>query len=342
MSKLDKEQKAKFELQCDKAMEADDLDKLKEILNTDFFINAPIKYKQSCMDYLVAIGYKHEKIAKWALTNNELGIRGNIHENANRPLRLAAQYNVKFAKYLLTSPELEKKAKIDATNDGSSALLCAIEKGNFEFVKYLLTSKELPKKASLHKGKKSFDDPLCKACEKNQTQIIKYLLTSQEIKNKADISKFDYAALLSIIYHDNLEIFNFFIDNKLIDIESKKEDLFAKAVIADSRNIVNKIESYFEKKPQITELSYRKTSLFYQIAACAHNSRLERHSFLYEILERTNFLPTEEEKQKMNHFYMYKDNEPAKPFSEYLAIREEKINLENSLKNNPSNNKLKI
>lgn len=337
-----KKEKEKFEALLSKAIEEDNLELFKQSLQMSFFKQSPMKYKQSCLNHAVALGYKSENIAKWSLTNTELGFIGDITENANRPLRLAAKLNVNFAKYLLTSSELTKKANIDATNDGSSALMSAIETGNFEFVKYLLTSPDLTRKASLHKGKKEFDDPLCKACTKNQTQIIKYLLTSQDIKNKADISKFDYEALFAIVNQNNIEAFNFILDNNLIDIDAKKEEIFIKAVIADSRAIVEKVETFFEIKPQILDMKDRNKSLFYQLVARSHYGRIERHSFLYDILENTNFLPTEGEKEQMSHFYMFRENQPVQPFSEYLKIREEKINLENIIQNTHSNKKKKL
>lgn len=329
--------KKDFEVLLYKAIEKNSVKILQKALKMDFFVNASIKYKQSCMDYLVTSGYKSEALAKWSLTNTEIGLIGDISENANRPLRLAAQFNIEFAKYLLTSKDLKKRANINATNDGSSALLEAIKKGNLDFVKYLLTSPELSQKASLHKAKNRFNDPLCKACDTNQNEIIKYLLTSKDLKKPANISKFDYEALGHIFHEDNIEIFNFLIENNFIDIEKNKTQYFIKAIISDAKNIVSKIEEYFDIKPNLNELKYQEKSLFYHLAARAHYER-KTHSYLNEMLEKNHYIPTLEEKKEMSHFYIY-DNEkkPLQAFLKLIEVYEEKWALDKLLDKNTFN-----
>lgn len=157
--------KKEFEALFSKSIEEKNFALLQKSFAMDFFVSSTTSYKQSCMDYLVTSGYKNEAFAKWSLTNTEMGLRGDIHENADRPLRLAAKFNTEFAKYLLTSPELTEKANINQTNDGSSALLDAIQANNLEFVKYLLTSEDLPKKANIYRKNK--DNPYLKAGEKS-------------------------------------------------------------------------------------------------------------------------------------------------------------------------------
>lgn len=163
-----------FERKMHQAIETENFNQLREAFSMDYFINGTNYYRQSCMDYLVTIGYKHESFAKWSLTTNEIGINGNIHESGDRPIRLAAKFNTNFAKYLLTSPDLKEKANINYQNDGSSVLLEAIEAGHFEFVKYVLNSPELSVNATLHGAKQPYHDPLVKACENNQDEMVKY------------------------------------------------------------------------------------------------------------------------------------------------------------------------
>lgn len=108
-------------------------------------------------------------------------------------------------------------------------------------------------------------------------------------------------------------------------------------MIHDSPKIVNKIEAYFKVKPNLNELQCQGKSLFYHVAAHAHYSKNSKHSFLLHMLEKTHYIPTEEEKKEMSHFYIYDENGPVQPFLKLVEIYVERLKLDKLLNKNSNN-----
>lgn len=337
MTQTFKQDKKEFEEVFYKISEENSIEKIEKFLLTSKLKTFSQEYKQSVMDDLACRGYKNEKVAKWSLIKGCLGVRGDIHENCDRPLRLAVKLNTEFAKYLLTAPELVERADINATNDGSSAILNAIEKDNLEFVKYLVSSPELEVRARLDMADSEFHDPLCKACEEDRTEIVKYLLSDEcypewEVFNSIkNLTRFDYSSILKIIGNDNLELLKFIVENKLLDIKINLNTWFCNAVIRDSRKVASYLEEFFAAKPDLTKLKYKDKSLFFCVAQANHYSRTHNHSFLQLMLGLKKEAFTPAEREEMSHFYVYSENDSAKKLIDVIDIYYEKINMEKNL-----------
>lgn len=334
MTKLLKEN---FEKKFFKIVKTRNIKKIEHFLSNSNFNSFSLEYKQSVLDYFVYSDYKFPDftLAKWALHTNITGLIGNVHENANRPLRLAAQYNTNYTKYLLTCPTLQKKADINETNDGSSALLEAIKTKNLSLVQFLTTSPDLETKARIDLADNDFDDPLCKACEVNDINIVKYLLTNHELYTNLEdfnpsiyLTKFDYNSIRKIILRDNLELFTFIVEEKLVDILPDLHNWFCTAVIVDAKNITTYLEKFFIHKPDLLKLQYNDHSLFYAIAQVNHYSRMHQHSYLHSILEQGEIVLTPEEVEKMHWFYVYNENNTCIKLSTLMEKYQQKHNFE--------------
>lgn len=309
---------------------------LEEFLKNSGYQNFNKNYQQSVMDHLVCQGYKNainEDLAKWALTTTSQDIKGNIHENADRPLRLASQFNVNFAKYLLTSVDLQEKADINATNDGSSALLSAIKSKNLAFIKYLMTSSELKEKAKINVDNKEYNDPLCKACEINDTEIIKYLLSNEAYSTQSNLTpqlnlaRFSFASINKIIHNNNVDALDFIISNKLINIKSHLHDFFCTAVKSDCVNIANYLEQFFETKPNLRTMKDNNNSLLFSIIQRNHYSRIHNHSYLNSMLKDALDILSPDEIEKCQDFYIYDENTSV-PIKKFLNRNMQKQELE--------------
>ncbi len=326
-----------FEEEFYKIVKENSIEKIEHFLLNSQFKTFSKKYKQSLMDYFVCGGYKNETLAKWALTNDSIGVKGDIHENCDRPLRLATKFNTEFAKYLLTSPELSERADINATNDGSSAILDAIKTNNLKFVKYLLTSPDLKVKARLDIAESEFNDPLCKACNEDRTAIVKYLLRDEHYPNQEvfnpikNLTRFEHGSIYKVIGNDNLELLKFIVKNKLLDIKANLNSWFCNAVISDSRKVASYLEEFFEVKPDLTQLKYKGKNLFFFVAQANHYSRMHEHSFLQLMLGLKKEAFTPKELEEMNHFYVYSENDSSQKLIDIIDIYYEKINMEKNL-----------
>lgn len=345
-----------FEKKLHSVIKKKSIEKLENFLLTSLFPTFSEDYKQSVMDFLVFSEYQseHFELAKWALTTKKIGLIGNIHENADRPLRLASFFNTPFAKYLLTSPDLAEKADINRTNDGSSALLQAIKSHNLEFVQYLTTSSELTINARLDLATQVFDDPLCQACNVNATEIVKFLLSeacylNPDIFNaKLNIARFNYDAVKKIVLRDNVELLQYVLENKLVDIDGDLHYWFCNALTSDSVNIATYLEKRFPQKPDLMTLQYNNQSIFVRIASFNHNYRMKTHSYLTSMLENPNFSLCEEDMKAIENLYVYQNhdsnhNTTTAKLSSIMEIYQQKHAFESKFPpKNISEKKLKI
>lgn len=328
--------KEKFEKQFFKVVKTRSIKNIEKFLSTSKFDTFSLEYRQSVLDYFVYSDYKYPdfKLAKWALHTNITGLIGNIHENADRPLRLAAQFNVNYVKYLLTCTTLTEKANINTTNDGSSALLEAIKTNNINLVQYLTTSPELEIKAKIDIADEAFNDPLCKACDVNDTDIVKFLLNQQLYPHQKDfnpatyLTKFNYHAIRKIISHDNLELFKFIIEEKLFDVTLDLHNWFCSAIIADAKAIATYLEDFFTIKPDLAKMKYKEHSLFVAVAQTNHYSCIQNHSYLHSMLDKGGLELTPEEIDKINRFYVYHDKNNATKLSIIMEKYQQKNDLE--------------
>ncbi len=282
------------------------------LLNSDFPKYSQ-SYKQSVMDYLVYNGHKFPNfdLPLWSLTNDYMGVNGNIHENADRPLRLAASLNVPYAKFLLTSNKLKEHANINETNDGSSAILNAIQSENLDFVKFLLTSKELKIHAKLNISDKPFNDPLCKACEGKNNDILEYLLSEEAYVNQdgfspvENLQRFQNETFKKLIRQDNKDMIQKILQSDILDIKENGYDFLCQAITIDARKTTDYLSDFLNIPVDLMNMRYKDKSIFFHIAHTAHNSRIPKHSFLHEILENPNFSISYEEIDDIDSLYHY-------------------------------------
>lgn len=108
-------------------------------------------------------------------------LKVDIHYNEDEALRGAfKKRKYEMVKYLLTSPDLIKKANIRSRND--YLLVLAIERQQLDWVEYFLTSPDLIMKSNVS-SKQNW--PIRRACMIGNVPIVDFMLTSPTLKQHA-------------------------------------------------------------------------------------------------------------------------------------------------------------
>lgn len=120
-------------------------------------------------------------------------------------------------KILLTSPAIDKHAKISDNDD--VAFLIACRSGNMELVKYLLTAHDLHEHSDINAQN---DSALSIACQLGHLSIVKYLIESPELTKHSKIPFIHVVNNNPIVLaakFKHLEIFEY-----LVSVSEKKDD----------------------------------------------------------------------------------------------------------------------
>jgi hypothetical protein len=212
----------------------------------DSTLNDAIQRKDYDTALEIASMSKNFEFAKELLISDVFKPNADIHAKDDSVLYWACNYgDLKFVKYLLTSPELKEHADIDTGGFGY-ALQHACAAGHLNIVKYLLTSPELKRHAKLNIGE---IPPFYYACSSGQLEVVKYLLTSPDIKEHAsphykesgfDESSFNrwsstkkgYSPLISAALGSSvgqIQIIDYLLDTTELKVDiHEQEDIFFK------------------------------------------------------------------------------------------------------------------
>lgn len=111
-----------------------------------------------------------------------------------------------IVKYLLTSHDLEKHAKINA-NDGWG-FIWACQNGYLDIIKYLLTSPDLKKHVRI--STQNYYGVYW-ACQGGHLDVVEYLLSSPELKKHANIHANNDLAFIGACKNEEMNIVNYLV-----------------------------------------------------------------------------------------------------------------------------------
>lgn len=236
------------------ACKDNDLEKVKEILQGDYFKLYP-KKQHFLNEGLAASSRSGFDVMCYLLSSPDLPVKADIHENADRPLRLAliqkdlkyieylccsheltehAHYiksenelpflkacsegTVEMVKFLLTSPKLKEHVPIDIA-DGyeNTGIFEACRNGRLDIAKYLLTSSDLEKKATITNNCATW------AASKGYLDVVRYLCFSPEIETRIDINEIGDYCLRSACQNNDLQMMKFLMEECKLEMTSKKD-----------------------------------------------------------------------------------------------------------------------
>lgn len=146
--------------------------------------------------------------------------------------------------YILTSPDLKNKPKIDHANDRS--LVVASSNGHTTVVKYLLNFSNYGDQITTNYA-------LTKACLYNQIDLAKFLLDSDEIPHKANIhAKNDYI-FGELLIAKNKEILSYLIFDRNIS-KTESINFYLNKNHYNNNGFVSEIKGLFELRELNKEL----------------------------------------------------------------------------------------
>ena len=296
--------------------------KVKEILHGNYFKLYP--NQQHFLDEGLATACRTGfDVMCYLLSSPELPLKADIHENADRPLRLAlSQKNLKYVEYLCCSPELNEHAHyIKSHNEIPFLKACA--EGTVEMVQFLLTSPKLKENVSIHMKDEYGNTGIFEACRNNKLDIAKYLLTSPDLKEKATITNKCATWAASKGYIEVVRYLCFSPDLKTkIDINEIGDSCLRSACESNDLKMLKfLVEECHLKMNSIRDWS----SSAFEYAA----GRGDNELFNY-ILYNMNYEPTKEEIQKVKYY----SNSRGMSVEESLEKRELLRNLQKDLATN--------
>ena len=295
--------------------EDDNLEGVKLFLNHEYFNARDKRYQQFALDEgLCRSTSKGMNVMRYLLTSPDLPLHADIHENADRPLRLAIKRGTfEQVEYLCSSPELKDHAIIKG-NGNESAFIEACSEGTIECVRFLLTSSKLKIKADIKEIDNQKRDGLFHAISGLNLPVIKYLLTSHELKEKSDISLCAKEGIFFAASKGGLEVIEYLCFSPElkthVDIEEIKEQLALKAVEFSQLKILKWLMS-LDNPPKLTNKNNLKSSIFER--ACSR----ENLEILNFIIYDCRYKVTSKEKETVKN---YNCPDP----SGYLAIVEKR------------------
>lgn len=277
-----------------KACRANDLSVVKTILAGDYF--REFKNKQFFLDEgLASSTYQGIDVMHYLLTSIDLPLNANIHENEDRPLRLAIKRGTfEQVEFLCSSPLLKEHANINGTWESCNAFLSACAEGTLECVKFLLTSPKIKNPANLHYHDKHNYNGLFEACRHGKLDIARYLLTSPDLPHKLDIHTQDDSCIGWACSHGYLDVIDFLCFSpeieKHIDFEKHKERLLFNAVSHSQLDVLKFLKDKSKTPFSLTQTSYNGSTVFTE--ACGRKNIDVINFLLYDL----NYQVTTEEK----------------------------------------------
>jgi ankyrin repeat protein len=298
------------------------LEKVKDILHGEYFKLYP-KKQHFLNEGLVTACRTGFDVMCYLLSSPELPLKADIHENADRPLRLAfIQKDLKYVEYLCCSPELAEHSHYIKSHD-EIPFLKACAEGTVEMVEFLLTSSKLKENVPIHIEDEYDNTGIFEACRNNRLDIVKYLLTSPDLKEKATITNKCATWAASKGYIDVVRYLCFSPDiEKRIDINEIGDSCLRSACERNNLNMFKfLIEECHLKMNSVRDWS---ASAFEYAAG-----RADRELFDY-ILYNIQYEPTKEEIEKVKNY----SNHRGISVEESLEKRELLRNLEKDLVTN--------
>lgn len=271
-----------------------DLPIVKDILAGDYFKG--YKNKQFFLDEgLASSTHQGIDVMHYLLTSPDLPLHANIHENEDRPLRLAIKRGTfEQVEFLCCSPLLKEHANINGTWESCNAFLNACEEGTLECVQFLLTSPKLKEPANLHYHDKYGYNGLFEACRKGRLDIVRYLLTSPDLPQKLDIHTQQDACLGWACCNGHVDVMDFLcfspeIDEH-IDLGQHQERLVLSAVSHERLEVLKFLKEKATSPLELNYTSYSGSTIFEE--ACGRRNPDLINFLLYEM----NYHVTTEEK----------------------------------------------
>lgn len=279
-----------------------DLKKVKDFLHGNYFEEFNNKQLFLNTGLCSSVRSTGIDVTRYLLTSPELHLHADIHENMDRPLRLAVikPEHIQNVIYLCTGEDLKDKATIEYTKedvedryDPESALANACWEGNLQAVEFFLTDERVRHTCSQFWTDGLGHDCLAIACTKNRLNVIEFLMTSPLLEKRSVLND----NILTLVRTP--EVFDYLCfspDIQTIDLFSKAERLISYF----ARNEHYEIFKYICEHVDNLKFDYKDSSNYspFEIACIRKEMKIVQY-MLYDI----NYQPTTFEKEKIKSYH---------------------------------------